>query len=117
MERRKLFYQRKNIRLLCVNIEQNLSWNSHLLSDEKPLLPAMQKQLGALKYISKQIPQKSHRILANGLIVIKISFLIALWGGTYKTNIEQMQVILNKMARWITNSEWKVRTMELMSKC
>ena len=80
----KLICPEKQIRLLGINLEQNLSWNAHILTGKKAILPAVRKQLGALKSISKEIPQKSRLQLANGLIISRISYGIALWGGTYK---------------------------------
>ena len=40
----KIILPETNICLLGVNLEQNLSWNSHLLTVKKSLLPALRKQ-------------------------------------------------------------------------
>ena len=74
----KLICPDKQIRLLGINLEQNLSWNAHILTGRKAILPATRKQLGALKSISKEIPQKSRLQLANSLIMSRISYGIAL---------------------------------------
>ena len=111
---------KKYVRLLGMNLEDNLAWNSHLLNGEKSILPALRKQLGALKHIIslvRQIPMKSRRTLANGLIVSRIIYGITIWSGTYATNIRKMQAILNKTARWITNSGRRTSTKVLMEKC
>ena len=105
------------IRLLGVNLEENLSWNAHLLSGQKSLLPDLRKQLGSLKFISKEIPYTNRRILASGLIISRILYAITLWGGTYVTNQKKMQALLNKTARWVTNSGRRSKTLELMNKC
>ena len=76
----KTIHPGSNIRLLGVNLEQNLAWNSHLLTGEKAVIPACRKQLGSLRYISHQIPRKSRLVLANGLIISRILYDIALWG-------------------------------------
>ena len=85
-------HPKKHIRLLGMNLEENLAWNSHLLHGEKPVLPALCRQLGALKHISKQISMKSRRVLANGLIVSKILYGITLWSGTYETNMKKCRL-------------------------
>ena len=84
---------------------------------EKALLPSVRKQLGSLRYISKQISQKSRIVLANGLILGKIQYAITLWGGTYNTNLKKMQAVLNKTARWVTNSSKRTQTQVLMERC
>ena len=92
----KIIFPEQQIRLLGVNLEQNLSWNAHLLHGEKALLPACRKQLGSLKHISNQIPFKSRLVLANSLIMSRILYAIALWGATYKTNLNKIQALINK---------------------
>ena len=105
------------IRLLGVNIEENLAWNSHIISGEKAILPACRKQLGSLRYISQQIPKKSRLVLANSLIISRILYAIALWGGTYPTNLKKIQSLMNKTAHWVTNANRKSKTKELMISC
>ena len=107
----------KYIRLLGVNWEQNLSWNSHISTGEKALLPATRRQLGALKYISGQVPLKSKLLLANSLIVSRIVYAITIWGGTYETNIRKLQAVLNKTAWWVCNSGRRTSSRTLMERC
>ena len=107
----------ETIRLLGINLQQNLSWNSHLQNGPKAILPEMRKKLGQLKFISKEIPGKSKLMLANSMIMSRIIYLIPLWGSTYDTNIKKIQVLLNNVARWISNSGPRTKTLDLMEKC
>ena len=54
----KIIYPEQYIILLGTNIEQNLSWNAHLIHGDKAVLPTCRQQLGSLRHISKQIPIK-----------------------------------------------------------
>ena len=74
-----------------MNLEQNLSWNAHLLTGDKSVPPAAWKQLGALKYVGRQILMRSRLLLVNRLFLSRIQYGIAIWGGTYCTNIKKMQ--------------------------
>ena len=85
----KIIRPEKTIILLGMNLEQNLSWNSHILTGECALLPVIRQQLGVLKYISGQVPNKSRILLANSLILSKITYGISIWGGTYETNLKK----------------------------
>ena len=107
----------KSIRLLGMNLNENLSWNSHLHNGDKALIPAMRKTLGSLKHISSQIPLKSRKLLASSLILSKMQYCIALWGGTYNTNIKKTQSMVNNIARWVTNTGKNTKTQQLMEKC
>ena len=113
----KIIKPEKSIRLLGVNLEQNLTWNSHLESAEKSLLPSLRQQLGSLKHTSKQIPRKSRLTLANGLIMSRIYYAISLWSGTYSSNMKKVQTIMNRTARWIQNSSRRTKTEKLMDDC
>ena len=113
----KIIRPSETIRLLGVNLQQNLSWNSHLNTGEKALIPELRKRLGQLKFISKYIPTKSRLMIANSLIQSRIIYLIPLWGGTYPTNIKKVQTLINNVARWITNSGKRTKTRVLMEKC
>ena len=113
----KIIKPENYVRLLGINIEQNLSWNSHLIKGEKALLPALRQQLGSLKHISGQIPFKSRRALANGLLLSRIQYAITVWGGTYTTNLSKMQALLNNAARWVLDGNRSMKTKILMERC
>ena len=113
----KIITAEASTRLLGANIGCSLDWSSHLFTGEKALVPRLRKQLGALKLLSKDLPMKCKLLLANGLIVSKICYLIQAWGGTQKTNIKKVQTILNQTARFVTNSNKRTRTTKLMKLC
>ena len=77
----KTISQTKDNRILGANIHENLSWKSHLQTGEKAVIPTVRKQLGALKHLSKSVPKKGRLLLANGLLVSKIIYLMPVWGG------------------------------------
>ena len=57
----------KFTRILGGNIGDNLSWKYHLETGEKPLLPRLRQQLGALNMLRGQLPEKSRLNLAKWL--------------------------------------------------
>ena len=75
-------------RFLGINLNHDLSWRSHLELGEKPLLPALRSRLGGLEHLGSIIPQTGRRILGNGLILSKISYMLPVWGGTQCTHEE-----------------------------
>ena len=99
---RKVITQTKENRLLGINLHENLTWNSHLSTGEKSIIPAVRKKLGALKFMSKTVPQKGRLLLANGMLISKIIYLIPVWGGAETKYLKQLQVLLNKAARYVT---------------
>ena len=74
----------KHGRILGLNLEEDLGWRSQLETGPKPLLPCLRKRVGQLRHIGRQIPKQGRLILANGLIVSKIIYMIQVWGGGTK---------------------------------
>ena len=115
--RQKVITDRNYSRILGCNIGKDLDWTAHLISGEKALLPRLRKQLGALKLLSKELPHKSRLLLANGLLVSKISYMIQAWGGARDNLIRKVQVVLNQSARFVTGLGKRTRTTRLMESC
>ena len=113
----KLITADKSTRLLGGNIADNLCSTKHLENGEKPLLPRLRQQLGALNMLSSQLPKKSRLNLANGLLISKICYLLPVWGGAPPTLLKKIQTILNKAARFVTRCHPRTSTLTLMKKC
>ena len=86
-------YADKESRLLGVNFGQYLIWRYHLVDGEKPLLPALRRQAGALKFLSRNIPERSRKSLAEGFVLSRLKILLPLWGGTTLNFHRKLQVI------------------------
>ena len=71
----------KNFRILGANFQSNLSWQSHLETGKKSILPSIRSQLGSLQQMGRQLPRISRKILAEGLILSKFSYIITQLGG------------------------------------
>ena len=65
----KIIEDKKVCRFLGMNIQNNQSWQVHVSTGEKAILPAMKKKLGALYHLRNVIPWKSRLILANSIII------------------------------------------------
>ena len=113
----KFIQNQTHTRLLGLNLHQDLGWRSHLYLGQKPLIPALRRRLGALKHLGNSVPRRGRLILANGLILSKLSYMISVWGGTSSTHLNALQVILNKTARYVISGGIRWKTMRLMREC
>ena len=113
----KIISSGKYTRILGGNIADNLTWNYHLESGKEAVLPKVRKQIGALNLIAKSIPKSSRLMLANGLIMSRISYLIQMWGAAPVTLLKKVQVIMNRAARFVTGWHKRTRTVLLMKAC
>ena len=103
-------------RILGANLQGNLTWQDHLETGAKALLPETRKQLGRLKHLGKKIPQGARKNLARGLILSKMNYLMPLWGGATNSLIRRAQTVLNSTARWVTGLPRRTKVSKLMEK-
>ena len=67
--------------------------------------------------IGKVAPFKTRKMLADGIFISKLSYLISLWGGCEKYLIKSLQIVQNKAARVVTKLAWHTPTHALLSQC
>ena len=103
------------IRILGANIKANMTWQFHMESGDRALLPILRKQMGYLKHIGVKIPRTCRNNLAKGLIQSRMSYLMPLWGGASNQLLNRTQVVLNKAARWCTGLGRRTKVAQLMA--
>ena len=92
-------------RLLGANIKNNLSWDSHLSSGKKALLPALRRQIGALYRLKHAMSRKAKLQVVNALVLSRLSYLINIWGNSSDNTSKKAQRVQNLAARFITGNE------------
>ena len=73
--------------------------------------------LGALTHLSKNLPKKSRLLLANGLFISRILYLLPMWGRLPLRDAKKLQTLMNKCARVVLNKNRRTRTRTLMIGC
>ena len=113
----KVILAKDSCRLLGANINRDATWSHQLYLGEKSILKTLRSTLGFLTHISKHMPVKSRLLLANGLFLSKLLYLLPMWGGLSKSDSKKLQSLLNKCARMVLGSSRRVRTRTLMENC
>ena len=90
-------------RLLGAYIHQDMKWTEYIRNNDNSLLHCLNKRLGALKMISKSASFKARLLVANGIFMSKLIFMIPLWAGCQGFIIDALQVCQNKEV-WILQS-------------
>ena len=68
-------------KLLGCWVSDNLKWSEHIQDNKESLILALTARLAALKLISKISTFKNRKMLANGIFLSKLSYMLAVWGG------------------------------------
>ena len=103
-------------RLLGVNLTNNQTWDGHLLTGQKSLLPNIRKHIGLISRIGTNMSRTARLKLANAHVTSRLSYMICLWGNTNDSLIKKIQVVQNLAARMITGDPRTTRQKELLEK-
>ena len=113
----KVILAGESCRLLGANLNKDMTWKHQTETGEKAVLPALRSIIGRIKFISHNIPTKSILLLANGLVISKVLYLLTMWGGLSNTDCRKFQTLLNTCARVITKKPRNTQTRMLMVEC
>ena len=104
-------------KLLGAIIHEDLKWTEYIQNNEKSLLSQLNTRLNALKKLSKIAGFKTRLMVANGIFMSKLIYLIALWGGCETYLLKSLQIIQNKAARAVTKVSWDTPIKTLLLQC
>ena len=100
-----------------MEISQFMVNNKLKLNDDKTHLKTLNMRLGAIRKIRSLTNFKNRKMIAEGVFMSKLSYLIALWGGWGKVLKQSLQRIQNKAAQAVTRNDWSVTSRENLKQC
>ena len=62
-------------------MQDDLKWGEHLRDNKENLIRSLNTRLGALKKIRKIASLKNRKMIAEGIFMSQLSYLISLWEG------------------------------------
>ena len=68
-------------KLLGAVISQDLKWNQHIQNNQGSLMAQITSRINGLKRIARNSSFKTRRMVADGIVMSKLVYLINLWGG------------------------------------
>ena len=113
----KLLTDSNKNRFLGLNFQSNGSWDAHLSTGKKPLLPGLRQQLGMLSKLRNTTTQKVKLQLVNGLILSRLNYMICIWGNTSTSTKMKAQIVLNSAARFVCGASKTTKIASLMEDC
>ena len=78
------------------------------------MLRSLNARIGALKILGRVANFRTRKMVANGIFMSKLIYLITLWGGSAKYIIVALQKAQNIAARIVTKLDWHTPTSELL---
>ena len=103
--------------LLGCWLHEDMKFGEHLQANKDSLLSSLNKRIGALKLIARVANFKTRKMIADGILMSKLIYLIELWGGSSKYLLEALQKAQNRAARFVTKLDWSTPVSELLKQC
>ena len=88
-------------KLLGAQLHQNLGWGCHIRDHKMSLLNQLSSRINGLKKICANATFATRLMVANGIVMSKLTYLITLWGGSPQYLIDALQVQQLKAARLV----------------
>lgn len=97
----KTILHTRTINVLGITFNDKLNWEDHTVRGKSSILTQLKSRLTVLKKLTKMTGRSFARQLANGIIMGKVEYAIALWGNSPKYQIQMIQKLVNKAARTV----------------
>ena len=89
-------------RLLGAQVHHNMHWKEHIMDSKDSLLKSPSGRAAAVKMVSKMASFKTRKMVANGIFMSKLIYLMPVWMGCEDYLVNALQVCQNKVARYVT---------------
>ena len=103
--------------LLGCWLHQDMKFKEYIVSNKESLLRSLNTRVSALKIVGKVANFRTRKMIANGIFMSKLIYLIELWGGSANYLLVALQKAQNRAARAVTKLDWNSPTAELLSQC
>ena len=104
--------------LLGIKIHQSMSWNHHIRDAEGSVLKQMTTRVNGLKKLTHKADFQTKLMIANGIVMSKMSYGLTMWGNCQGYLRKALQVQQLKAARAVCGYRsyyWSTR--RLLSTC
>ena len=98
-------------------INSDLKWSQYILLGDDSLVKKLGKRLAALKIVSRVADFRTRKLIANGLFMSKLIYLMPVWGGCEGYLVKALQIQQNKAARHVTARGKYTPIKDLLHEC
>ena len=96
-------------KLVGITIDRKLTWKNHISG----LCNSLKYINYLLNRIKNYTPKKTMLLIYNSLFQSKLSFGISIWGGIYKGQMKQLEILQKKAIRAVYNKKANSHTLPL----
>jgi hypothetical protein len=101
-------------RLLGANVSNSLTWNTHIRDGKGSLISNLTSRINALFKVCQYSNFTTRKMIANGIVMSYLTYLIPLYGGCPEYLLAALQVLQNRAARHVTKSSWATSSSAML---
>ena len=101
-------------RLLGANVSNSLTWNTHIKDGKGSLISSLTSRINALFKVCQYSNFMTRKMIANGIVMSYLTYLIPLYGGCPEYLLTALQVLQNRAARHVTKSSWATSSSAML---
>ena len=98
-------------------VRQDIKFVENIQKNQESLLRSLNQRIGALKIVCNVFDCKTGKMITDGIMMSKLTYLIVLWGGCAKYLLDSLQTAQNRAARVVTKLNWETSAVELLKQC
>ena len=102
-------------KLLGATVSNNLSWKTHIRDSRTSLINTLTSRINALYKVSQYSTFLTRKMVANGMFMSYLSYIIPLIGGSPEYLLTALQTSQNRAARLVTKSDWGTSSSSMLS--
>ena len=104
-------------KLLGAQLHQNMDWRVHLRDHKASLLNQLLSRINGLRKVCVHADFQTRLMVANGVVISKLTYLITLWGGASQYLINMLQVQQMTAARYVCGAGcWRWSRRRLLAR-
>ena len=98
-------------------ISNDLTWNEHIRDNKKSMIKKLTSRVNILTKVAQIADFKTRKMIANGIIMSTIVYIIQAWGNCSEALLSSIQIIQNKAARLVCKASIYTPISTLLRNC
>ena len=98
-------------KILGVNVQPNLKWKKHT----QEIQAKLELGLTGLRKIRNILSLQRRKVVAQAIFQSVLTYCIAVWDGTSKGDIQDLQILQNKAAKFVLLGSWRMSRVEMFA--
>ena len=104
-------------KLLGCHISNDFKFKNHIRENEKSMMNILSSRINALRKISHIATFKTRKMIAEGIIISNIIYVITVYGSCCEYLKTGLQIVQNTAARCVTGLGWRTPVQVLLKQC